>query len=89
MLASDKPRFIPRLFNLRPVKSINQYYNKRRAELQSHIERRRTRADVYSASPLSARNVLTTTCTPPSLLFIDLLVADCIGTLFIGKNPLW
>jgi len=36
-LASDKPGFIPRIVNGRPVKSINQYYNKRRAELQSQL----------------------------------------------------
>jgi transposase len=36
-LASDKPGFVPRLVNGRPVKSINQYYNKRRAALQSQL----------------------------------------------------
>jgi putative transposase len=32
-LTSNKPGFIPRLVNGRPLKSLNQYYNKRRAEL--------------------------------------------------------
>src|SRR5262245_38807110 len=32
-LASDQPGFVPRIVNGRSVKSINQYYNKRRAEL--------------------------------------------------------
>jgi hypothetical protein len=36
-LAKDKPVFLPRIVNGRPVKSINQYYNKRRAELQSRL----------------------------------------------------
>jgi putative transposase len=36
-LASDKPGFVPRIVNGRPVKSINQFYNKRRAGLQSHL----------------------------------------------------
>jgi len=34
-LTSDKPGFVPRIVNGRPVKSINQFYNERRAELQS------------------------------------------------------
>src|SRR5262249_11277022 len=33
-LASNKPGFIPVVVNGRPVKSVNQYYNKKRAELQ-------------------------------------------------------
>jgi transposase len=41
VLASDKPGFVPRVVNGRPVKSINQFYNKRRAELQSHLEQAR------------------------------------------------
>ena len=41
-LASDKPGFVPRIVNGRPVKSINQFYNKRRAELQSRLGRKGT-----------------------------------------------
>jgi putative transposase len=37
LLTSDKPGFVPRLVNGRPVKSINQFYNKRRAELQNWL----------------------------------------------------
>ena len=36
-LAADQPGFVPRMVNGRPVKSINQFYNKRRAALQSHL----------------------------------------------------
>ena len=41
-LASDKPGFVPRVVNGRPVKSINQFYNKRRAQLQCHLGEART-----------------------------------------------
>jgi hypothetical protein len=41
-LASDKPGFIPRIVNGRPVKAINQYYNKRCAVLQSRLGRKGT-----------------------------------------------
>jgi putative transposase len=36
-LTSNKSGFVPRLVNGRPVKSINQYYNKQRANLQSTL----------------------------------------------------
>jgi len=88
VLTSDQPGFVPRAVNGRPVKSINQFYNKRRAELQSwlgdggtsrrleRITTRRTRRIDWYLHTASRR-------------IIDLLVAEGIGTLCIGKNPLW
>jgi putative transposase len=43
-IASDKPGFIPRIVNGRPVKSMNQFYNKRRAEWQRRLGRPGTTA---------------------------------------------
>ncbi len=90
-LASDKPGFIPRIVNGRPVKSINQYYNKCRAELQRHL------ADQREACTSRRLERITTKRTQridhylhtASRRIIDLLVAEGIGTLVIGKNPLW
>jgi putative transposase len=88
VLTADQPGFVPRLVNGRPVQSINQFYNKRRAERQSllgtvgtsrRLERlttKRTRRRDHSLHTASRR-------------IIDLLVAEGIGTLVIGKNPLW
>jgi putative transposase len=36
-VASNKPGFVPVVVNGRPLKSINQYYNKKRASLQSQL----------------------------------------------------
>lgn len=36
-LTSNKPGFVPVLVNGRPVKSINQFYNKRKADLQKQL----------------------------------------------------
>ncbi len=36
-VTSNKPGFVPVVVNGRPLKSINQFYNKRRAELQSRL----------------------------------------------------
>ena len=38
-VASNKPGFVPFLVNGRPLKSINQFYNKRRAQLVSQLIR--------------------------------------------------
>jgi putative transposase len=88
LLTSDKPGFFPRLVNGRPVKSINQFYNKRQAELQSRL------GDAHTSRRLER---ITTKRTQridwylhtASRRIIDLLVAEGIGTLCIGKNPLW
>jgi len=87
-LASDKPGFVPRIVNGRPVKSINQFYNKRRAELQSHLGEAHTSRRLERLTTKRTRRIdhyLHTT----SRRIIDLLVAAGIGTLIIGKNPLW
>ena len=87
-LTANKVGFVPRIVNGRPVKAINQFYNKRRAQLQhklgtpgttAHMERltaHRTRQIDYYLHTASRR-------------IIDLLVAEGIGTLVIGQNPLW
>jgi len=87
-ITSNKPGFVPVLVNGRPVKYINQGYNKRRAELQAKLGKpgrtkrmerlttRRTRQIVHYLHTHSRR-------------IIDLLIAEGIGTLVIGKNPEW
>jgi len=87
-LTSNKVGFTPRLVNGRPLKSTNQYYNKRKAELQkklgttdstNRMERmtiKRTRRIDHYLHTASRR-------------IIELLVQEGIGTLIIGKNPFW
>jgi putative transposase len=88
-LTSNKVGFVPRLVNGSPMKSVNQFYNKRKAALQEklgsethftprmeHLTMKRThRMDHYLHT--ASRRI------------IDLLVSEGIGTLIIGKNPLW
>jgi putative transposase len=87
-LASDKPGFIPRIVNGRPVKSSNQYYNKRRAELQSRLGRTGTSHRLERLTTRRTRRI-DHYLHMASRRIIDLLVAEGIGTLVIGKNPLW
>ncbi|HEY7833416.1 MAG TPA: transposase [Ktedonobacterales bacterium] len=88
LLTSDKPGFIPRLVNGRPVKSINQFYNKRRAELQRHLGEAHSSRRLERITTKRTRRIDWYLHTA-SRRIIDLLVAEGIGTLVIGKNPLW
>jgi putative transposase len=87
-LASDKPGFIPRIVNGRPVKSINQFYNKRRAELQSQLGAMGTSHRMERLATQRTRRI-DHELHRASRRIIDLLVSEGIGTLVIGKNPLW
>jgi putative transposase len=87
-LTSDKRGFVPRIVNGRPVKSINQFYNKRRAELQSRLREAHTSRRVERITTKRNRRIDQYMHTA-SRRIIDLLVAEGIGMLCIGKNPLW
>lgn len=79
----------PLLVNGRPLKAINQFYNKERARLQGQLadgrvssrrletltDKRNRRVNAYLH--LSSRRI------------IDILLAQRIGTLVIGKNDGW
>ncbi len=88
MLTSDKPGFVPRVVNGRPVKSINQFYNKRRAELRSRLGNVGTSRRLECITTKRTRRIDWYLHTA-SRRIIDLLVAEGIGTLVIGKNPRW
>lgn len=88
-ITANKPGFVPLLVNGRPLKSVNQRYNKRRAKMQSALPQdtitsraldemtdHRTRA-IHSYGHTASRTI------------IDLLVKEGIGTLVIGKNEGW
>jgi putative transposase len=89
-LTSNKPGFVPRLVSGKPLKSLNQSYNKQRAHLQSQLshEKRFTCRSLDQLTTKRNRRVDSYLHTA-SRRIIDLLVAEGIGTLIIGKNPLW
>jgi len=87
-IPANKAGFVPRLVNGRPVKSTNQFYNKRRAEVQQALgdpgstkrlerlaTRRTRRIDQYLHQASKASSAL--------------LAREGIGTLVVGKNPGW
>ena len=89
-LTSNKPGFVPRLVSGKPLKSLNQYYNKQRAQHQSRLshENRFTSRHLDRVTTKRNRRVDSYLHTA-SRRIIDLLVSEGIGTLVIGKNPLW
>ena len=89
-VTSTKARFQPLLVNGRPLKHLNQYYNKQRAHHQSHLARakRFTSRQLDRITTKRTRRINAYLHTA-SRRIIDLLVKEGIGTLAIGKNPLW
>lgn len=87
-LTSNKAGFRPVLVNGRPVKSINQFYNKRRAELQSQLRRKGTTKRMEHLTNKRNRRIDHYMHTV-SRRIIDLLVKEGIGVLVIGKNDGW
>ena len=87
-LASNKPGFSPVVVNGRPVKSTNQFYNKRKAELQHKLGHTGTTARMERITTKRNRRVDHYLHTA-SRKVIDLLVKEGIGTLVIGKNDGW
>jgi putative transposase len=87
-LTSNQPGFVPVLVNGRPIKSVNQYYNKRKAELQSKLGHTGTTKRIEHLTNKRNRRIDHYIHTA-SRWIIDDLVAHGIGTLVIGKNDGW
>lgn len=87
-LTSNKVGFVPHLVNGRPVKSVNQFYNKRKAELQSLLKHDGTSSRIERLTNKRTRRINHYLHTA-SRHIIDRLLQEGIGTLVIGKNPNW
>ena len=85
---SNKVGFVPRLVNGRPVKSTNQFYNKRRAELQKALGHSGTTAYMERLTRKRTQRINHYLHTA-SKAIIALLVEEGISTLVVGKNPGW
>src|SRR5450755_346332 len=87
-LTSNKPGFRSVLVNGRPVKSVNQFYNKRKAGLQKKLGHTGTTKRMERLTNKRNRRIDHYMHTA-SKRIIDLLVREGIGTLVIGKNDAW
>ena len=88
-LTSNKTDFIPRLVNGRPIKSINQYYNKQRERYQKKMSTNHSNSRELERLTNKRTRRIDNYMHTASRRIIDLLVAEGIGTLIIGKNPYW
>jgi putative transposase len=91
-LTSNKPGFSPRLVPGGPLKAANQLYNKQRKHEQKQLakgkEQRFTSRRLDRITTKRNRRVMHYLHTA-SRRIIDLLVAERVGTLIIGRNPFW
>ena len=77
----------PLIVNGRPLKSINQYYNKKKAQYQSRLKGgKRTSKRIYKLTD-KRNNKVTDYLHKASRLLVNQLVSQGITTLVIGKNP--
>ncbi|MEG4227610.1 transposase [Microcoleus sp. N9_B2] len=88
-LTSNQPGFIPLLINGRPLKSINQFYNKRQAKLQSQLRGNRKTSPRIQRLTRCRNQKVDNYLHHTSRVIVDRLTAEQIGTLVIGKNAQW
>ncbi len=77
----------PLLINGRPLKSINQFYNKKRAKLQSFVGDKSSNKLVKLTNKRNRK--VDDFLHKASKLIVDHLVSNCIGIFIIGKNKQW
>src|SRR5260370_5778513 len=87
-LTSNKPHFKSILVNGRPVKSVNQFYNKRKADLQKQQGTTGTTRRMERITNKRNRRIDQYMHTV-SHRIIDVLVQEAIGVLCIGRNDAW
>ena len=88
-LTSNQPGFTPLLINGRPLKSINQFYNKRKARLQTQLKGSRKSSPRIQRLTRWIHQKIDNYLHHTSRLIVDILIAKQIGTLVIGKNVQW
>ena len=79
------------IINGKPVKSINQYYNKKKAKLQSELElknKKKTSKQLQNLT-LKRNNKIKDYFHKTSRYIVNQLVSQSINTLIIGKNDGW
>ncbi|WP_066380575.1 MULTISPECIES: RNA-guided endonuclease TnpB family protein [unclassified Anabaena] len=88
-LTSNQPGFIPVLVSGRIIKSINRYYNQKKANLQSLLPGHQKTSKQLQSLTKKRNFRVDDYLHKASRLIIDHLVNCGIGTLVIGQNSLW
>ena len=88
-LTSNQAGFTPLLINGRPLKSINQFYNKRKAQLQPQLKGNRKTSPRIQRLTRWIHQKIDNYLHHASRLIVDILRTKQIGTLVVGKNEQW
>ncbi len=88
-LTSNQTGFVPILVNGRPLKSLNQYYNKTKAKLQSLLPDKQLTSKGIQGLTAKRNNQVDTYLHQASRWIVNHLDQHGIGKLIIGQNPFW
>ena len=86
-LTSNQVGFQPILVNGRPLKSINQFYNKKKASLQEKLKRGIKSSKKILRLTRCRNQKINNYLHHTSQFIVNNLVTNSIETLVIGKNP--
>lgn len=85
----NQPGMAPLLINGRPLKSIHQYYNKKKAELQAILGAHKATSRRIQALSTKRNHRVDDYLHKASRYLINVLLERGIGTLVIGQNEGW
>lgn len=88
-VTSNHKGFRPILVNGKHIKSVNQFYNKRKAQLQSLLKGNRKTSNRIASLSTRRNDRVDHYLHCASASIIKILVQHGIGTLVIGKNDGW
>lgn len=88
-VTSNQKGFKPFLVNGRPVKAVNNFYNKKKSELQSHLKGNRKTSNRIQRLSTKRGFKIDDYLHKSSRFIINQLVESNISTLVIGKNENW
>ena len=79
----------PIIVNGKPLKSVNQYYNKQLAKLKSELKNEKKTSKRIKSLTAKRNNKVNDYLHKSSRLIVNYLVSNNISTLVIGKNKEW
>jgi len=88
-LTSNVKEFTPKIINGRPVKSVNQYYNKKMAEYQSQLPKGVYTSNKIQKLTMKRNNKIDDYFTKAANLVVDQLEENDINIIILGKNDFW
>lgn len=88
-VTSNKKGILPIVVNGRPLKSINQYYNKKKSELQSKLPEKRYKSNKINKLTEKRNRKVNDYLHKSSKKIIDFCLENELNTIVIGYNEFW